>query len=108
MSDEELVVYGVAADDRKEGEFESEEIPEDVTGMERRYLQSRGARPTAAALEALWVERDRLYEALENPLTPVQIKRVREYRTLEVRSLHPREQVGTNLATRALTWRPPR
>jgi len=99
---------GVAADDRLEGEFEEQDIDEAITGLERRGLAVLGGRPTAAALERLWAERDQLYADNQYPLEEEDIRRVRAFRTLEVRSLAPKEQVGTNLATRAMTWRPPR
>lgn len=108
MSEDQFVAYGVAADDRLEGEFVPEDIREDAEGLERRVLAVHGGHPTAAALEALWAARDLAYTALENPLTNKQVAAIRQFRTLEVRNLHPREQVGTNLATRALTWTPPR
>lgn len=105
--EDQFVAYGVAADDRREGEFEPDDIPEDAEGMERRFIASRGGQLTAAVLERAWAERDLAYTALEHPLTPKQVKAIRDFRILEVRCLTPKEQVGTNLATRALTWRPP-
>jgi hypothetical protein len=99
---------GVAADDRLEGEFEGNEIPEHVNGLERRALSVFGGKPTAAALEAMWAERDAIYAAREVALTRKEIRDIQQFRTLEVRSLHPREQVNSGLAIRAMTWQPPR
>lgn len=108
MPTEDFVAYGVAADDRKEGEFEPADIPEDVTGLERRTLSVLDGRPTAEALERIWAERDLAYVGLEKALDPNQVEAVRAFRVLEVRNLSPKEQVGTNLATRAMCWTPPR
>lgn len=96
------------ADDRLEGEFEPPDTDAATTPLERRVLGVIGGRPTAAALERLWAERDTIYEDNEYALSDDDIRNIRAFRTLEVRSLDPKEQVGTNLATRAMTWQPPR
>ena len=97
----------VAADDRREGEFEPES-DFDPTTRQGRYEGVRGGRTTVAALLDLWAERDERYTGLASPLDPAAIKAIREFRLLEVRDLTPQEQVSSGLATRALTWVPPR
>jgi len=99
---------GVAADDRLSGEFEEQSIPDDAIGLERRALSAFGGKLTAAALERMWSDRDELYRANETPVSADAVLLVRDFRTLEVRSLDPKEQVNSGLAVRAMTWRPPR
>lgn len=99
----------VPADDRlTDDEFVQEEVPESITGLERHARQVFDGRPSAAALERLWTERDAAYAASETTLTVKEIKIIRQFRVLEVRTLSPSEQVNSGLAVRAMTWRPER
>lgn len=99
---------GVAADDRLEGEFEGNDIPEHVIGMEKRAMSVFGGRPTAASLAILWAERDANYAASADALSEQDIADIRAFRVLEVRNMTAKEQVNSGLAIRAMTWRPPR
>lgn len=97
----------VAADDRREGEFEPEG-DFDPTTRSGRYEGVRGGRTSVAALLDMWATRDEFYAGLEQPLDGDSIQAVRAFRLLEVRDLTPKDQVSSGLATRALTWTPPR
>lgn len=96
------------ADDRQEGEFPTDRLGDVQSTPGKRFRALRGGQVNAAALVEMWATRDEQYAALEHALTDIQIQYVRAFRLLEVRDLTPREQVGTDLATRALTWVPPR
>lgn len=96
------------ADDRKNGEFDGSENV-DFTTLEGRFDGVLGGQVTTAkALEALWADRDTLYEGQATALDNEAIARVRAFRVLEVRNLPADEQVSSRLASRAMTWTPPR
>ena len=100
--------FTVPADDRRPGEFPTDPQAGGWPTAGKRFRAVRDGHTTVAALEALWAARDAQYATLEHALTDRQIGAIREFRILEVRDLSPQEQVGTDLATRALTWMPPR
>lgn len=99
---------GVAADDRRPGEFPTDYLADVQPTIGKRYRSLRGGQTTVEALRRLWDERDESYANNEKPLTDDQIVAIRAWRVLEVKDLSPQEQVNSGLAVRAMTWTPKR
>lgn len=96
------------ADDRRQDEFPTDVLADPQPTIGKRFRTLRGGRTTVEALENMWAARDEQYASDEKPLSERAIRAIREWRLLEVRDLLPSEQVKSGLATKALTWVPPR